>query len=93
MSSAAYTPYTNSTKGRGYVPFTAIKEQNSIGNGMDSTGDPIGSSSANDTWERFFGKPPYTTWQHDNYADLGHGNFSFLCLFFLCAISLIFLFF
>ena len=46
--------------------------QNSIGGALDTSSDPI---IPDDKWARWFGTPPYSSFQRDNYSDLGHENY------------------
>ena len=39
---------------------------------LDTTSDPVMND---DKWARWFGTPPYSSYQRDNYADLGHENY------------------
>lgn len=74
--SAAYRGFNPTNKGRGYLPFDTLTERNAIGGGFETTGTAAQTGgNGDDKWERFFGTPPYTTWQRDNYSDLGHENY------------------
>ena len=65
--------FANTSKGNGYLPFNEILGNNQIGGALDTTNDSVQAGS--DKWARWFGTPPYTTFQRDNYADLGHENY------------------
>jgi len=65
--------FANTNKGNGYLPFNEILGNNQIGGALDTTNDSVQVGS--DKWARWFGTPPYTTFQRDNYADLGHENY------------------
>lgn len=61
--------FTNSSKGNGYLPFGEILHNNKLGGAIDTTNPSTQSNYQN--WEEWFGTPPYSSYQRDNYADLG----------------------
>lgn len=68
----AHQAFSSTGKGNTYVPYNQMIGDNANGGAWETTG---GSMQVDDKWTRFFGAPPYTTWQHDNYSSLGHENY------------------
>ena len=58
----------STSKGNGYAPYNELVGNNMNSGALDTTSDPVGGD---DKWARWFGTPPYTSYQRDNYADLG----------------------
>lgn len=68
-------PFTSSSKGNGYIPFGEILHNAQIGGRIDTTNPSSNPNPGAEKWSEWFGTPPYSSYQRDNYADLGHENY------------------
>jgi hypothetical protein len=70
-----YQSFTNSSKGNGYLPFGEALHNSQIGGALDTTNPSSNRNDGAQKWSEWFGTPPYSSYQRDNYADLGHENY------------------
>ncbi len=69
-----YQPFTDSSKGNGYLPYGDALNAAQMGGAIDTTNDPMSSNNGDAKWTEWFGAPPYSSFQRDNYSQLGHEN-------------------
>lgn len=65
-------PTTLGNRSSGYDSYNAVIGQ--MGANIGTSGAPHNNSD--DKWTRWFGIPPYSNFQKDNYAELGHENYT-----------------
>ena len=80
-----YQSYGNTNKGSGYLPNGTLVGQNMNQGMLDTTSDPL--YVGDDKWSRWFGTPPYTSFQR------GKKAISFISILFLYFYSSILIFF
>lgn len=74
--SNAINPTTQGNQSSGYDTYNEAIGM-AVGSGfIDTTGASNRNPNMGDKWSRWFGVPPYSNFQRDNYADLGHENYT-----------------
>ena len=75
-SSLAINPTTQGNRSSGYDSYGRVIGSVAAGGSYSDTGASNRGENFDDKWNRWFGVPPYSNFQHDNYADLGHENYT-----------------